>query len=71
MEQGIRRCGDTDLGRASEVSMFLENMSLLANQCGRLLRDAELLEAKLGKIDGAEDFGAHMINIVKAKQVAS
>jgi vacuolar protein sorting-associated protein 54 len=37
----------------------------------RLLRDAELLEAKLGKIDGAEELGAHIINIVKAKQVAS
>jgi len=38
---------------------------------GRLLRQAELLEAKLGKIDGAEELGAHMINIVKSKQVAS
>lgn len=37
----------------------------------RLLRDAELLEAKLDKIDGAEEFGAYMMNIVKAKQVAS
>lgn len=34
----------------------------------RLLRDAELLEAKLGKIDGGEELGAHMINIVKAKR---
>ncbi|QKX60562.1 uncharacterized protein TRUGW13939_07707 [Talaromyces rugulosus] len=37
----------------------------------RLLRDAELLKAKLGKIDGGEELGANMINIVKAKQVAS
>ncbi|KAH8703906.1 Vps54-like protein-domain-containing protein [Talaromyces proteolyticus] len=37
----------------------------------RLLRDAELLGAKLGKIDGGEELGAHLINIVKAKQVAS
>lgn len=37
----------------------------------RLLRDAELLEAKLDKIDGAEQLGTHMINIVKAKQIPS
>jgi vacuolar protein sorting-associated protein 54 len=37
----------------------------------RLLRDAEVLKAKLGKIDGGEELGAHMINIVKAKQVVS
>lgn len=37
----------------------------------RLLRDAELLEVKLGKIDGGEELGAHMIDIVKAKQFAS
>lgn len=35
----------------------------------RLLRDAELLEAKLGRIDGMEELGAYMINIVKTKQV--
>ncbi|KAJ5790028.1 Vps54-like protein-domain-containing protein [Penicillium psychrosexuale] len=33
----------------------------------RLLRDAELLESKLGKIDSGEELGAHIINIVKAK----
>jgi hypothetical protein len=33
MEQSFRRCGDTDRGRKSEVSIFLENMSFLANQC--------------------------------------
>ncbi|KAJ6189962.1 hypothetical protein N7519_004870 [Penicillium mononematosum] len=33
----------------------------------RLLRDAELLESKLSKIDGGEELGAHIINIVKAK----
>jgi vacuolar protein sorting-associated protein 54 len=37
----------------------------------RILRDAELLEAKLGKIDDGEELGAHMVNIVKAKHVAS
>lgn len=37
----------------------------------RLLRDAELLEAKLDKIDGAEQLGIHVINIVKAKQIPS
>jgi hypothetical protein len=36
----------------------------------RLLRDAELLKTKLGKIDGGEELGAHLISIVKAKQVA-
>jgi len=37
----------------------------------RLLRDAELLKGKLDKIDGAEELGVHMINIVKAKQIPS
>ncbi|RAO67171.1 uncharacterized protein BHQ10_003183 [Talaromyces amestolkiae] len=37
----------------------------------RLLRDAELLEGKLDKIDGAEQLGFHVINIVKAKQIPS
>ncbi|KAJ5282027.1 Vps54-like protein-domain-containing protein [Penicillium chrysogenum] len=37
----------------------------------RLLRDAELLESKLGKIDGGQELGVHIINIVKAKKVAS
>ncbi|KAF3484351.1 uncharacterized protein GIQ15_03675 [Arthroderma uncinatum] len=37
----------------------------------RLLRDAELLETKLANIDGAEDFGMRIINIVTAKQIAS
>ncbi|CRG89178.1 hypothetical protein PISL3812_06214 [Talaromyces islandicus] len=37
----------------------------------RLLRDAELLGTRLGKIDGGEELSAHMINIVTAKQVAS
>ncbi|KAF2240339.1 Vps54-domain-containing protein [Trematosphaeria pertusa] len=47
--------------------------AVIRTQAGqaRLLRHAELLEAKLGKIDGAKQLGAHMINIVKAKQVAS
>jgi vacuolar protein sorting-associated protein 54 len=35
----------------------------------RLLRDAELLEAKLDSIDGAENFGAQMVAIVKAKKI--
>jgi hypothetical protein len=30
----------------------------------RLLRDAELLESKLGKIDGGQELGVHIINIV-------
>ncbi|KAL3476158.1 Vps54-like protein-domain-containing protein [Aspergillus californicus] len=33
----------------------------------RLLRDAELLESKLGRIDGGRELGAHIIDIVKAK----
>ena len=37
----------------------------------RLLRDAELLESKLGEIDGGQELGLHIINIVKAKKVAS
>ncbi|KAM5450453.1 hypothetical protein McanCB56680_007566 [Microsporum canis] len=37
----------------------------------RLLRDAELLKAKLDKIDGADELGVHMVNIVKAKQLLS
>ncbi|KAM5439376.1 hypothetical protein MferCBS31731_004800 [Microsporum ferrugineum] len=37
----------------------------------RLLRDAELLKAKLDKIDGADELGVHMVNIVKAKQILS
>lgn len=37
----------------------------------RLLRDAELLNAKLDKIDGAEELGMHMIGIAKAKQIPS
>ncbi|PCG97153.1 Hypothetical protein PENO1_064570 [Penicillium occitanis (nom. inval.)] len=37
----------------------------------RLLRDAELLQAKLDKIDGAEELGVRMINIVAAKHIPS
>ncbi|EGD92552.1 hypothetical protein TESG_00125 [Trichophyton tonsurans CBS 112818] len=37
----------------------------------RLLRDVELLQAKLDKIDGSKELGAHKINIVKAKQISS
>lgn len=31
----------------------------------------ELLQAKLDKIDGSKELGAHKINIVKAKQISS
>lgn len=37
----------------------------------RLMRDAELLVTKLGKMDGAGEFGAHIISIMKAKEVGS
>ncbi|KAJ5577391.1 uncharacterized protein N7459_006355 [Penicillium hispanicum] len=33
----------------------------------RLLRDAELLKTKLGKIDGGQELGAHIVHIVKVK----
>lgn len=36
----------------------------------RLLRDAELLEAKLDNIDGAERFSVHIVNVVKAKRIS-
>lgn len=45
-------------------------MLFLANQkFYRLLRDAQLLESKLGKIDGGEELGAYMVGIVKAKRL--
>ena len=37
----------------------------------RPLQDAELFEAKLGKIDRGEELGKHIISIVKAKEVVS
>ena len=37
----------------------------------RLLREAEYFEQKLGKIDGAGDTGAYLVNIVKEKNVAA
>ena len=48
-------------------------MSLLANRCVKASArcDAALLESKLGKIDGGEELGAHIIDIVKAKEIAS
>ncbi|OAL69889.1 hypothetical protein A7D00_5928 [Trichophyton violaceum] len=41
------------------------------NGKSRLLRDAELLQAKLDKTDGAEKLGTRMIDIVRAKQISS
>ncbi|KAF2096030.1 GARP complex component [Rhizodiscina lignyota] len=37
----------------------------------RLLRDAELLDSRLGKIEGAGDIGAYLIGIVNSKVVIS
>ena len=45
-------------------------MSLMLMR-GRLLREAEYFEQKLGKIDGAGDTGAYLVNIVKEKNVAA
>ncbi|KAF3897418.1 Vps54 domain-containing protein [Trichophyton interdigitale] len=50
---------------------FEEAVILTEAGKSRLLRDAELLQAKLDKIDGSKELGAHMINIVKAKQISS
>jgi vacuolar protein sorting-associated protein 54 len=33
------------------------------------MRDAELFDSKLSKIDGAGDLGSHILNLVKEKQV--
>ena len=35
------------------------------------MRDAELFDSKLSKIDGAGDLGNHILNLVKEKQVES
>lgn len=37
--------------------------------CDRLLRDAELFESRIGKIEGAGDLGTYIVNIVKEKAV--
>ena len=33
------------------------------------MRDAELFDSKLSKIDGAGDLGSYVLNLVKEKQV--
>jgi hypothetical protein len=33
------------------------------------MRDAELFDSKLSKIDGAGDLGSYILNLVKEKQV--
>lgn len=35
------------------------------------MRDAELFDSKLSKIDGMGDLGSHILNLVKEKQVES
>ena len=35
------------------------------------MRDAELFDSKLSKIDGAGDLGSSILNLVKEKQVES
>lgn len=34
-----------------------------------MLRDVEFFESRLGKIDGFEDAGEHLTNIIKSKEV--
>ncbi|KAJ9660627.1 hypothetical protein H2201_006885 [Coniosporium apollinis] len=36
----------------------------------RLLRDAEFFDARLGKVEGAGNIGAHLIDVVKNKKIA-
>jgi hypothetical protein len=44
--------------------------SFIANEIvSRLLRDAEFLRTKLDHVDGANGFGAHMVDTVKAKKI--
>ena len=35
------------------------------------MRDAELFDSKISKIDGAGDLGSHILNLVKEKKVES
>jgi hypothetical protein len=55
----------------STFSFFLSKQCFVAGLtnvvCKRLLRDAELLEAKLSKVNvGADELGTHLVNIVEA-----
>ncbi|KAK4105080.1 Vps54-domain-containing protein [Parathielavia hyrcaniae] len=37
----------------------------------RMLRDVEFFQSRLGKIDGFEDAGGHLVNIIKSKKIAA
>lgn len=59
----------TGAGKARYVADSPSGYQLLTMVFVRLLRDAELFDAKLSKIDGAGDIGSYVANIAKNKKV--
>ena len=43
----------------------------MANDFDRMLADAEILNSRLSKLEGAGDLGTHIVNVVKNKTVVA
>lgn len=61
----------TEAGKARYVSSVEERGEggIVLTRENRLLRDAELFDSKISKIDGAGDLGTYVVNIVKEKAI--
>jgi len=49
--------------------MFFEYCAVLTWRCCRLVKDAELFDARLNKIAGFEDIGKSLVEQIKAKTI--